>query len=80
MQEIQIINNNEKNKKTFNEILLLDRLNLLIIGYIEQNIILAIDKNNPLIIPFEEMVFWAYSEQVIEKLHSPLRYGDIALL
>jgi hypothetical protein len=26
------------------------------------------------------MVFWAYSEQVIEKLHSPLRYGDIALL
>jgi len=51
------MNNKEKNKKTFKEILLLDRLNLLIIGYIEQNIILAIDKNNPLIIPFEEIVF-----------------------
>ena len=50
------MNNKEKNEKTFNEIFLLDRLNLLIIGYSEQIIILAIDKNNPLIIPFEEIV------------------------
>ena len=57
MQEIQIMNNKEKNKKTFNEIFLLDRLNFLIIGYSEQIIILVIDKNNHLIIPFEEMVF-----------------------
>ena len=57
MQEIQIMNNKEKNKKTFSEIFLLDRLNFLIIGYSEQIIILVIDKNNPLIIPFEEMVF-----------------------
>ena len=57
MQEIQIMNNKEKKKKSFSEIFLLDRLNFLIIGYSEQIIILAIDKNNPLIIPFEEMVF-----------------------